>query len=68
MPAAEFEPTTPARERMQTRALERTATGIGELLLWYREIDGGEIKVLTETVCSAHHSFTFYILRDLTRD
>ena len=68
IPAAEFEPTTPARERLQTHVLDRTATGVGELLLWYREIESGEIKGLTETMCSRHHSLTFYILRDLTCD
>jgi len=29
MPPAEFEPTVPASERLQTHALDRAATGIG---------------------------------------
>jgi hypothetical protein len=29
MPLAEFEPTIPASERLQTHALDRAATGIG---------------------------------------
>jgi hypothetical protein len=68
MPAAEFEPTTPARERLQTNAIDRTATEIGELLLWYREIDGDGIRGLTETMCTALHMFTFYSLRNLNCD
>jgi hypothetical protein len=31
MPPAGFEPTIPARKRPQTHALDRTATGIGDL-------------------------------------
>jgi hypothetical protein len=35
MPREEFEPATPATKRQQTYALDRTATGIGELFLLY---------------------------------
>ena len=33
MPLAGFEPTTPSSERPQTHALDRAATGIGNLLM-----------------------------------
>ena len=46
MPAAGFEPAIPAGERLQTRALDRSATGIGFLLVivlsysdWAKNID-----------------------------
>ena len=31
MPSAGFQPTIPAGERLQTHALDRAATGIGEI-------------------------------------
>ena len=38
MPPAEFEPAIPARERLQTHALERSATGIGQFISHCRQI------------------------------
>jgi hypothetical protein len=34
MPPAGFEPTIPASEQPQTQALNRAATGIGEVISW----------------------------------
>ena len=32
MPSVEFEPTIPASERPQTHALDRAATGVGDMI------------------------------------
>jgi hypothetical protein len=36
MPAMGFEPAIPASERLQNHALDREATGIGLLLMFYK--------------------------------
>jgi hypothetical protein len=38
MPLTGFQPSVPARERPQTHALDRKATGIGSFLYWHVEI------------------------------
>jgi len=39
MPSAVLEPTIPAIQRLQTHAIDSTATGSGQLILIYRNIN-----------------------------
>jgi len=59
MPLAGLEPAIPARERPQTQALDRAATGIGPLFVLARRIN----KVVNfDTTCLASSPRQFHIV------
>jgi hypothetical protein len=49
MPSAVFEPAIPAGERLQTHALDRSATGIGKQIILQNKIQEN-VENWTETV------------------
>jgi hypothetical protein len=68
MPLAGFEPTIPASARPQTYALDRAATGIGNiyfrsvyLVKWLHFFLSFMFLALTVTLCNDRSKFNYYI-------
>ena len=62
MPPAEFEPAIPAGERLQTHALDRSATGIGIHVVYRGENVCWCLQLYLYTQCSVTDIYSCYIV------